>query len=90
MSTYQCFSIDDCIRGYHIYEDIWTAPIGDYLACKPEFSNLHDPYAVAVVTMNDVMVGHLPRRISTVSRLFLRKMEMLFAKLLAEDDTRLT
>ena len=59
MSNYQYFSIDDCIRGYHIYKDIWTAPIGEYLACKPEFGNLHDPYALAVVTTNDVTVGHL-------------------------------
>ena len=57
-----------------MYKDIWTAPIGEDLACKkPEFSNLHDPYAVAVVTTNDVTVGHLPRCISTVSHLFLRK-----------------
>ena len=48
MSNYQYFSIDDCIGGYHIYKHIWTAPIGEYLACKQEFGNLHDPYAVAV------------------------------------------
>ena len=80
MSNYQYFSIDDCIRGYHIYKDILTAPIGDYLACKPEFGNLHDPYAVAVVTTNDVTVGHLPLCISTVSHLFLRKNESIICQ----------
>ena len=73
MSNYQYFSIDDCIQRYHTYKDMWTAPFGEDLACKPEFGNLHHPYAVAVVTANDVTVGHLPRCISTVSHLFPRK-----------------
>ena len=45
--------------------------IGDTLTAKPEFGNVHDPYAVAVITPDDVVVGHLPRNISTLCHLFL-------------------
>ena len=66
-------TFDSCVRGYHVYKDIWNHAIGDTLTAKPEFGNVHDPYAVAVVTPDDVVVGHLPRNISTLCHLFLRK-----------------
>ena len=34
-----------CIRGYHIYKEIWDAAIGEHLACERENSNNHDRYA---------------------------------------------
>ena len=37
------------IRGYHIYQEIWTATVGEILECCREAGNLIDPYAVAVV-----------------------------------------
>ena len=58
------------IRGYHIYKDIWTAAIGELLLCKREVRNISDPYAVAVVN-GEVVVGHVPRSISTLCSLFL-------------------
>ena len=53
-------TFDSCIRGYHIYEEFWNPATGDTLTAKPEFGNPHDPYAVAVVTSDDTVVGHLP------------------------------
>ena len=47
-----------CIRGYHIYKEIWDAAIGEHLACERENSNNHDRYAVAV-TKDRTIVGHL-------------------------------
>lgn len=66
-------TFDSCVRGYHVYKEIWNYAIGDTLTAKPEFGNVHDPYAVAVVTSDDVVVGHLPRNISTLCHLLLRK-----------------
>ena len=66
-------TFDSCVRGYHVYKDLWNPCIGDTLLAKPEFGNLHDPYAVAVVTSNDTIVGHLPRNISTLCHIFLRR-----------------
>ena len=60
------------IRSHHIYKEIWNPFLGEELQCKMEHGNVHDIYAVAV-TRNDIVVGHLPRNISTPCHLFLRK-----------------
>ena len=39
--------IECCIRGYHVYQDIWEAAVDEELVCRPERSNAHDRYAVA-------------------------------------------
>ena len=54
-----------CVRGYHVYSDIWEAVIGEELDCRRDPSNAIDRYAVAVVKSGTV-VGHSPRRRSTV------------------------
>ena len=28
-----------CVRGYHVYKDIWAATIGEVLACSREPTN---------------------------------------------------
>lgn len=68
------YTLNSCIRGYHVYKDIWNPSIGETLLGKPEFGNIHDPYAVAVVSSTvDTIVGHLPRNISTMCHIFLRR-----------------
>ena len=37
-----------CVRGYHVYKDIWAAAIGEELECSREPTNMADRYAVAV------------------------------------------
>ena len=37
-----------CVRGYHIYQDVWDAAIGEILTCEREPSNSQDRYAIAV------------------------------------------
>ena len=54
-----------CIRGYHIYRDIWTAAIGEELDCVRESGNMRDRYAGAVKRAG-VTVGHLPQKNSRV------------------------
>ena len=60
------------IRGYHIYKDIWEAAIGEVLKCERERGNNKDRYAIAV-KKDEIIIGHLPRRISRVCSLFLRR-----------------
>ena len=60
------------VRGYHIYKDIWDALIGEELSCEREGANYADPFAVAIIK-DDNIVGHVPRKISTVCSLFLRR-----------------
>ena len=38
-----------CVRGYHVYKNIWDASIGEELSCQREPSNGVDRYAVAVI-----------------------------------------
>ncbi len=42
------FSIEWCIRGYHVYKAIWDAAMGEELPCEREPANLADVCAVAV------------------------------------------
>jgi len=56
----------------HVYKDIWLAIDGEILQCRRETGNGHDPFAVAVIKKDDI-VGHLPRKMSMVFSLFLRR-----------------
>jgi hypothetical protein len=67
--TYTC---DSCIRGYHVYHDIWTRTLEECLVCEQQAENLHDRYAVSVMKDGAVhAVGHLPKKISRLSSLFI-------------------
>ena len=68
----ESYSISLMVRGFHVYRDIWDVEEGEILNCIREISNPHDPYAVAVVK-NAVTVGHVPRKISALCSLFLRR-----------------
>ncbi len=61
-----------CIRGCHVYKDIWDAVIGETLQCEREKKNEKDRYAVAVKRGEEV-VGHLPKKFSRVYSLFLKR-----------------
>ena len=55
------FKIDNVVRGYHVYKDVWDAHIGTELLCLPESSNREDHYAVAVMN-GDLIVDYVPRK----------------------------
>ena len=38
-----------CVRGYHIYKDIWAAVIGKVLVYSRKPTNMADRYDVAVL-----------------------------------------
>lgn len=63
---------DSCIRGYHVYKSVWDANVGEILQCKRERQNSEDKYAVAVLK-SGMIVGHLPRKVSRISSLFLKR-----------------
>ena len=54
-----------CIRGYHIYKDVWEAAVGEVLVCVRELDNAADRYAVAV-KKERVVIGQLPHKLSRV------------------------
>ena len=54
-----------------MYQDRWLPMREETLACQREGGNVYDPFAVKVVK-SGVVVGHVPRRISSTCSLFLR------------------
>ena len=65
-------SVEAVVRGYHEYKGIWVAVVCEELSCRREPTNREDRFAVAVVKDSNV-VGHVPRKISSVCSLFLRE-----------------
>ncbi|CAH3013886.1 unnamed protein product [Porites evermanni] len=71
------YSFRSCIRGYHVYKDIWDSVVGEVLDCEHEPDNPHDTHAVAVKRVQDQggmqqIVGHVPLTLSRVFHLFLK------------------
>ena len=60
-----------CIRGHHIYKNIWNPAVGEVLVCEREPHNAADRYFVAFT--KGVFVGHLPLKLSKLRSLFLRR-----------------
>ena len=73
------YEYQSCVRGHHVYKETWTPSVDEMLSCSRETSNRHDPFAVKVT--NPEVVGHLPRRISSICSLFLRKGGMISCKI---------
>ncbi len=67
-----CFECECMVRGYHKYKDVWEAEVGTHLQCQRETGNPHDIYAIAVLK-SGVIVGHVPKKISSTCSLFLRR-----------------
>ena len=55
------------VRGFHVYQAIWTPTVGEVLATQREHGNPEDAYAVAVTTESGTTVGHIPREISKIA-----------------------
>jgi len=60
-----------CIRGYHVYKEMWELAAGEVLEYVREPHNVQGLYAVALKIMGTIM-GHLPRRLSRVCAFFLQ------------------
>ena len=55
-----------------MYKTIWIAIVGEVVECRREPDNCKDRYAVAVIK-DDAVIGHLPRTISKLCSIFLRR-----------------
>ena len=45
----ETFQKESCVRGYHIYRELWDAVVGEELECQREHGNATDMNAVAVI-----------------------------------------
>ena len=65
-----CFTVQAMVRGYHAYRDIWETSVGEELLSQREPDHIHSHFAVAILK-DAYIVGHLPRKISSVSLIFM-------------------
>ena len=68
----ETFAFLSAVRGYHVYQDVFTPSIGEKLVAKWEFNNTMDEQAVKVVK-GDETVGHLPCKLSRIVWYFLAR-----------------
>ena len=60
-------TFNSCVRGFHVYEAVWTPTLHECLQTRQELGNPQDRYAVAVFkadTTASRIVGHVPREFS--------------------------
>ena len=76
-------SYNSCVRGYHIYKEIWTPTINEELLCRLEPGNIQDLHAVAIIK-DEVVVGHIPRNISTLCSSFIRRGGLIMCKVVGD------
>ena len=60
------FEVQSCVRGYHVYQNVWTSYAREVLSCAKEPRNPKDPYAVAIKTASGTVVGHVPHSLSCI------------------------
>ena len=72
MKIMEMHMVESCVRGFHVYQDIWTPITGKCLSCQMEDSNAFDPYAVAIRKGANI-IGHVPRKISAACSLFIQR-----------------
>ena len=68
----ETFAFTSAVRGYHVYQDLFTPSIGENLVVKREFNNAMDKQAVKGVR-GDETVGQLPHKFSWIVWYFLAR-----------------
>lgn len=74
-------TIESCVRGFHVYKDVWTPTLHERLQTRQDLGNTKDQYAVAVCKSDGSTaaptsprtVGHVPREFSRLFWYFLEK-----------------
>ena len=77
------FTYNSCVRGHHVYKAIWTPKLNEELLCRREPGNKEDLHAVATMK-DDVVVGHVPRKISTLCSSFIKRGGSIVCKVTGE------
>lgn len=62
-SAYFHVNIQSVVRGFHVYQAVWTPVVNSEHVTQQEHGNTEDNYAVAILN-GDVVVGHVPREMS--------------------------
>ena len=64
------FERNCCIRGYHVYKEVWEAPVGKLLVCEKRPRKRFQSIRCGC-EKEGTIIGHLLRKVSRVCSLFL-------------------
>ena len=70
------FTLECCVRGYHIFQSFWESPVGSVLITKHEDdpqSLIHDKFAIALVNNDSATLGHISKSMSKLTYFFLKR-----------------
>ena len=73
------YIVPSYIRGYHVYNKVWTPNEGMKLDCLREYDNEYDATAVMIM-YNDRIAGYVPRNLSGLFTHFLNNNGMITAE----------
>ena len=43
------YTFESMVRGYHVYQEMWVADVGEELSCVRETKNHQDSFSVTIV-----------------------------------------
>ena len=61
------------LRGYHVYQTVWTPRLNEVLSTEHKRNNLYDRHAIAAKKklpgrISNSIIGHLPKEISRITQ----------------------
>ena len=62
--TMETFERELCVRGYHVYQRIWTAAVGEVLHCEREPTNIRDRFVRQIFVSPDIYENIVTTKIS--------------------------
>ena len=68
-------TLESCVRGFHVYKEVWTPTLHECLQTRQDLGNPQDQYAIAVCrgdAAGSRIVGHVPREFSRLFWYFLQ------------------
>ena len=81
----ETFAFASAVRGYHVYQELFTPSVGEKFVAKREFNNTIDQQAVKVVKGVET-VSQLPRKFSRIVWYFLYVVEKSVLKWLVDAE----
>ena len=65
--------MESVVRGHHVYKRVWHPVLGEQLTLVRENNNSDDRQAASVMKDGSMIVGHVPRELSSIYYNFIRR-----------------
>ena len=82
------YSFTAAVRGFHYYKKFWKSKENEKLDCSHKENNPFDWFAIKTVISDEMIIGHLPREISQITKFFLNGGAVMQAELTSKDYRR--